>query len=301
MPRAFVVFFVAFLAAASSLLACSGSGGGSRIPPQTGIVIRAESLTAGRGCGRDVSQVFKYAAIVFGFGGGDPGSPAAYTVPVTGNVFDCFADATFLDLPEQNGSVTYRLEVFAYNAEAFARSSVSASPADAALLRESAPTWTTQCQASQRRDVQAVAACKPLGIGLSGLGQPADGASVVLATGEFALEDGGVLTCDQTDGGVSTDAGEDADGGDADASADASRPPATGQYRVVRVVYSGGNASGSEDVRCPLPFRLDGAVVPASYTLDVTLLADDVVLGKAACEAETSPGTESSAKCGPVR
>jgi len=93
----------AFLAlvglAVAFVVACSGSGSTAGIPPITGIVVRAETLTAGRGCGTGPTQLFKYAAVVYGSTGGDPNDEGTYRAPVTAGVYDCFADGTFVELP----------------------------------------------------------------------------------------------------------------------------------------------------------------------------------------------------------
>src|SRR3954471_2972887 len=73
-----VFYVLAFLPICAVLfgLACSGTTSSDVIPPITGIVVRAETLTTGRGCVRAPGQVFKYAAVAYGYNDGDVPSPA---------------------------------------------------------------------------------------------------------------------------------------------------------------------------------------------------------------------------------
>ena len=63
--------------------------------PTTGVLVRAEQLTRGRGCGSAASNVYKYAVVVFGYASGPAGDRASYTFPLVGNIYDCFADGEF--------------------------------------------------------------------------------------------------------------------------------------------------------------------------------------------------------------
>ena len=108
----FAVLAAPFFAAIFAL-ACGGTTSDATIPPITGIVIRGDALTRGRGCGQGPGQVFKYAAVVFGqtdrTNNGAPVVPSGgpredvndYDLPVTAGVFDCYTDATFVQLPAQ--------------------------------------------------------------------------------------------------------------------------------------------------------------------------------------------------------
>src|SRR6185436_3995006 len=84
--------------------ACAGAGSTSGITTITGIVVRAETLTTGHGCGDKAEQLFKYGIVVFGKNPGDD----RFEVPIAGNVYDCFTDGTFVRLPYVNGSNDYR-------------------------------------------------------------------------------------------------------------------------------------------------------------------------------------------------
>lgn len=308
--RRFLLAFAGFVACACtvSFLACSDAGSTAGVPPITGIVVRAETLTTGRGCGTRGDQVFRYAAIVYGYDGTDNANNL--TVPRAANVFDCFTDGTFVQLTPVNGRLDFRVDVFVYNEQAYlAQKAVvdSASapeppppdpdaaappPAPAAAVKQaleaSLPTWSTTCTASQLQDVQVLAVCDPLAAGLAGIRglTPTDGggaaaASVTLSLGAFPLADGGVVRCDD-------------------------------QFTKVRVRARQGSSIGQPaDLRCskvgsegtlvPVVFELNPAAAPATYLIDVALLrADDSVLGQTLCRASTSPGLPSSAVCDPL-
>lgn len=311
MPRAFVLASLAVLALAAAFLACSGTGGTAGLPPTTGVVIRAETLTSGRGCGREPTQLFKYAAVVFGLTpGADPQRSESYGVPVAGNLYDCFADGTFIELPETGGSFQYRIEIYAFNQVAFAREAarIAAAGTDVAALREAAPTWTTQCSALQLEDVESLAVCEPLALGLAGLGGATPPAAVVLGTGNFPGADGGAFRCVALDAGMEAGADAAVDAS-ADAAADAgldageggAPTPAIG-FAAVRVDYRAGDRSPeTAQIACPETFAIRPAEAPSRYTLDVVLLDEaDAAVGATRCTAVTSPGVESSASCAPV-
>lgn len=286
-------------------VACSGSGSSTGIPPITGIVIRAETLTTGRGCGRGENQLFKYAAIVYGYTEGPIDVKGSYRTPVTAGVYDCFADGTFVELPQTGGSFTFRLEVFAYSESAFvaARATIEAAGTNGDALRATSPTWTTTCTATQLRDVQALAVCEPL---VSGVAP----ASIILRTGAFSRADGLVSVCGRatTDGGV--DAGDAGDAGDA--AADASEAGADGgdggdagtsAGTTFLTVRAKARANGAEvvpqtDIACPDTFVIANATVGAAYEIDVTLL-DGVgaTVGSTKCTAQAASGTETAATC----
>src|SRR4051794_23866930 len=89
---------VVLMALGALIGACSGTSD-STLPQITGILVRAETLTTGKGCGSEPSQIFKFAVVVFGFDGtGDPAQPNSYNTVVTSNIFDCYTDGTFVSL-----------------------------------------------------------------------------------------------------------------------------------------------------------------------------------------------------------
>src|SRR5690606_24201914 len=139
--------------------------------------------------------------------------------PVTAGIYDCFADGTFVELPQTGGSFTFRLDVFVYNEASYAaaRAAIEGAGTNGDALRATQPTWTTVCTATQQRDVQTLAVCDPLFSGLAP-------SSIILRTGEFPRADGGVSVCSRTAADGGADAGDAGDSGldDAgDAGADA--------------------------------------------------------------------------------
>ncbi len=301
---------------AAGLGACSASSS-TAVPPTTGILIRAETLTSGRGCGRNETQLFKYAVIVYQYSGGDAAARSSYGKVFTKNVFDCFSDGAFISLPSVDGNSTFRLEVFGYNEPSYetARAVVDA-PVDpnglATLpegLRQTAPTWTTECTATQQPNVQALASCDPLAPGLSGLGGDAGATKITLATDRFDLPDGRVATCASDpveDAGVDasdeggTDAGADAGDAEAGAPPDAGAPITFAKVRV-RPRVNATIAGPSVDLACPTPYLAEVAATPTRYDLDVALLdsAGNLVdtAAQTVCTVTSQPGTTSSAVC----
>ena len=95
--------FLSFAAVALALIgalvvcgACGSSATTTVLLPITGITVRAESLTTELGCGPGDSQIFKYAVVVFGR---DPNAFNTFDVYIASNVYDCFSDGQFVDLP----------------------------------------------------------------------------------------------------------------------------------------------------------------------------------------------------------
>jgi len=297
-PRAFVPFAlkialvqsIALLAAGAAGAACGSAGGSDTLTPITGVVIRAESLTTGRGCGRGAEQVFKYAAVLLG-----QTSVDTYDRFIAGNVYDCFADGLFVDVPASGGVFKYKVQIYAYNEAAFGAgaSTIAAKAQTVTELKTTSPTFTTTCDAEQLDLVQTLAVCKPLSLGTAGVNAtpvPTAAAQVVLSTASFPGPDGGVLRCDV-------------------------------DYAVVRsrysVVIGGKRGALSEPIetRCgivdnsgPLTYAtvtIASASAPAQYDLDVALLgtggaAGGNLRGETTCTAATSPGLTSSAVCKPV-
>jgi hypothetical protein len=312
------VFAVVTVLVAAGLAACSGSSS-TALPPTTGILIRAETLTAGHGCGKDPTQLFKYAVVVFGYGGsGDESTRASYTQAVTSNVFDCFTDGAFISLPPTNGSSSFRLEVYAFNEPAYsaARTRIDTAGTNTTPdlgLRGTTPTWTTECTATQQENVQALASCAPLAPGLSGLGgETAKATRITLATARFELPDGRVATCGTDlptsdgglDGGDEGGLGPDASDDAGDASAEAAAPDAGGPIRFttvrVRPRINATIVGPSVDLACPTAYLADVAPEPVRYELDVALLDSAGQLvegGQTVCTVTSVPGETSSAVC----
>jgi hypothetical protein len=301
------------LACVAVFVACGGSGSTTGIPPITGIIIRAETLTSGRGCGRGPTQLFKYAAIVYGYAEGPADVKGSYRTPVTAGVYDCFADGTFVELPETGGSTTFRIDVFGYTEPAYtsARDVIENAGTNGTALRDSTkPTWTTSCTATQLRDVQALAVCEPL---VSGLAP----SSIILRTAAFFRANGTQTICI---GSIRADAGADAGDGDGggggDAAADGAIDAATEAsaeggidagmaplglaFSTVRVTATSGGAAvvPQTDIRCPDTFVIPNAIADATYDLDVALLDDTAALvGTTKCSAKAVAGVETAASC----
>ena len=294
--------------------ACSGASSGSGIPPVTGIIVRAETLTEGRGCGRAPKQLFKYAVVVFGRGTREP---------VVGNVYDCFTDGTFVELKPVAGSFEYDLEVYAYNEASFTpvASAVTAAGTDTNALAATSPTWTTRCTATQQPDVQSLALCNPLLAGLAGLSGPTPGETVIeVLTNEFPLGGGKKAVCDTApiaDAGADADAASDGgtldaalldagllDAGTKDAEAGAfsdAGTPVSVPFTTARVRWrttAPPRTGPSSDIVCPGIYRVTVDAEPTKYVLDVGLLDDrGVEVGTSTCEAVTRPGSTSTAVC----
>lgn len=254
------------------LLGCSSAGTSDALVPITGITVRAEALTAGRGCGRGPTQIFKYAVVVLGR---NPQNLAAFDQVVTGGVYDCFTDAQFVNVPASGGSFDFDLQVFAYNAAAYQAAGddqIRAAALSPANLPRTNPTLTTTCTAQELDQVQSLAACEPLVAGSGAVGTPAPPASVVLSVASFTTAGGGALMCD---------AG----------------------YTMVRYRADANGVLGTTtDTRCNTTVTIAPAVAPASYVIQVALLrSDGTVAGETTCGAETSPGLTSSATCQPLK
>lgn len=275
MSRARTPLFVGVAVLAG--LACSGTSASDTIVPITGVTIRAETLTNGRGCGRGATQIFKYAAVVLGK---NPTSPE-FDVVLAGNVYDCFSDGQFVELPASGGTFDYAIRVFAYNEAAFLAAGdaqVRTAVGNPTALPATNPTFTTTCSAVQLEFVQSLAVCQQLVVGVSGAG--AAPATVVLGATTFPGPEGGVVTCETDFTSV--------------------------RFRSV----VSGITSDITEARCatltpsfqPYTITVSPAAAPASYVIEVALLRGDAsVLGQTTCGAETSPGLTSTAVCKPLR
>jgi hypothetical protein len=309
---------VALASVLGGAFACSGSTS-TGLRPTTGILIRAETLTTGRGCGREPTNLYKFAVVVFGYKSGDELDPASYQTPVTANVFDCFTDGAFIDLAPVQDNPRFRLEVYAYNEQSYtpARDVIESAGTNTTQLRATSPTWTTECTALQRRDVQTLALCSPLAPGLSGLGGVVATTRIALDTTSFRLADGRIATCGAAGDAGSSDAGgleleagpPDADVSDASDEAGADAPDAGDAgpvdagaavtFTTARVRWRSGAVVGPTiDVRCPAPYTADVAAGPARYQVDVGLLDESgAPIGQTVCSVTTQTGATSSAVC----
>lgn len=253
------------------LLGCSSTGGSDTLTPITGITVRAETLTAGRGCGTSGAQIFKYAVVVFG----KNAQSGKFDVPVANGVYDCFTDAQFVNVPSSAGSFDYDLHVFAYTAQAYQAAGdakVKAAALDPSSLPQTNPSLATTCTAQELDQVQSLAVCEPLTAGSAAVGGPSQPASVVLSLASFATAAGQSLACDSS-------------------------------YTTVRYRADVGGTPGATttDVRCNTTVTISPAVAPTVYAIQVALLrSDGTVAGETTCSADTSPGLTSSAACKPL-
>ncbi len=155
-----------------SVLACGDTAATTTFTPQTGIVVRSESLTSGIGCGTGSTQIFKYVAVAV-----DASHQAA-----TAGVYDCFADAVLVNLkPTQidtGFSLDYTVYVYAFNQAAYTASQVTAPVAqvnDAPTIQKFnqsafdglSATYTTSCTATEQGNIQVVASCAKLAASVS--------------------------------------------------------------------------------------------------------------------------------------
>ena len=222
--------------------------------------MRAQDLTAGAGCGTGPGQVYKYAAVL--------------ADPHFGRVYDCFADAAFVNLPGTSDGGAYSLEVFlydkaAYDANAdFIESAAGASNAIDALSQVPA-TWTTSCTATQTLNIQTVAQCLPKSAGGNG--------SMVIATDSFPLGDGGTLACNAGFNGVSAIVAGSAASTDGGA--------------------DGGTTNG---VTCPTAITLGPFPPFSTATASVTLSQGLGIVGTTTCRAAIFPSQTTTATCDPV-
>jgi hypothetical protein len=157
-------------AAALSVGACATTDASTVFSPQTGIIVQADPLIAGYGCGEGVGQVYKYAALVVDATGR----------LVAAQIYDCFADGTFVNLTgvtvDGGTDLSFTVLVYAWDLTAYTTnydaiaSGIGAINASAANDGGSIPnpffsipaTWSTTCQATQTTNIEQLAVCNPL-------------------------------------------------------------------------------------------------------------------------------------------
>lgn len=131
----------------------------------TGVVVRAEPLTRGTGCGTSPGEVYKYAAVA---------TRAGTEAVVDAGLYDCFADAAFINLPaDNNGAYLFDIYVFAFDrgqadaqagavGVALARGDTGVPAGALSGFRAMTVLGKTQCSVTQTLTVQSVASCEPL-------------------------------------------------------------------------------------------------------------------------------------------
>jgi hypothetical protein len=183
--------------------------------PITGIVILSRTLVAGYGCGTadaGPDEIYRYAAVLR-YAQPDGGTDASTMPPLLTNVFDCFADGVFENLPTVEGS-TFDLKIYAYDKASYDAAALPASlgctpgqssdasctPASLALTpsQEAAADWTTTCYATQQSGAPVLATCAPL--------EAANAANAVDASSADAADAANAIVDGQADSESSTDA-----------------------------------------------------------------------------------------------
>lgn len=136
----------------------------------TGVVVRTTQLLEGTGCGTRVGQVYKYLAVAV---------HAGQTEAVAAGVYDCFADAAFVNLPADPKTGGYDFEIFVYAFDASRYEAQKAkidevlgdmypppgrTPSAPVLQSANAlePYAKSRCTVTQALTVQSVAACTAL-------------------------------------------------------------------------------------------------------------------------------------------
>jgi hypothetical protein len=229
---------LALAVAAGAALASSGActSDTTTLPytPITGIIIRAQNLVSGVGCGTGDGQVYRYVAtLTYALSSAQSDACAGYALT---NVFDCFADGAFENLPNGCGTATYQIDIYAYTAAGYASTNLPGNigctagavngqcgliPAQLSASQKAAATWTSQCVGTQMSGSPVEASCTVLAMTSAG-----NDASAGDASGDGG--DGANGSSDATGDGPTPD-GEAADASPADAAdaADASTQGAT--------------------------------------------------------------------------
>ena len=158
MRKAFTRFYLALGAASGLVLgastnACDTGSVADQIVV-TSVIVRADQLTRGVGCGERPGQVYKYVVLVKG------GSEQTFT----GGVYDCFADAAFESLrdPRFVDGVAFTFNIYLFDKATYeaSRRLIDSAPAlTEPNLLEASPFGQAECTAIQRESVQTVASC----------------------------------------------------------------------------------------------------------------------------------------------
>ena len=246
--------------------ACAGTSSTTALTPVTGILVRADALVAGIGCGTGSGQIYRYAAVVTQLPDNGGGPDAEQPVAGAGGIFECYADAAFRQLqPGPYGKLSFVVEIYAFSKAAY-----DAQNAGGALDRAAAggwgqlqtfrPTYKTSCTATQQENVEVLAVCGPL-----------SGSQVRVDTARFASTAGVDISCNAA-------------------------------YATVEATYRTGEETGTlPRVTCPAPVLIRPAQAPAAYQIDLRLLdASDAGVATAHCRASTLPGTQVTASCDPI-
>jgi hypothetical protein len=268
-------------AAAAAVGACTSNPAASGFTPITGIIIRSDSLVAGKGCGTAPGQVYRYLAMV-SYAPDDAGTSKA---PIAGAVYDCFADGWFSNLQPDptTGSVSYVVTIYAYDAPSYRAADLQCyvdqtcatqSP-DACSAARLHTVYTTTCTATQQQGISVLADCRSLARFTC---DPNAGASkIAIPTASFRLIDGGTIAC-----------GEDAG------------------YTQAVAFYApeGGLPTQTGVFDCGAPLVIDPAQPCTSYAIQLHLQstseAGPAVVASTQCSATTRPTCAATASCSPA-
>jgi hypothetical protein len=170
-----------FAAMACATIACATSSTTTAYTPITGITIESAALVNGYGCGTGDDQVFRYVAVVSYAPIADAAPDAQPGGATWTNIFDCFTDGVFENLPvSSTGYQTFLVSIFAYSEKSYAAAGlpgdlgcVPGMPTDGAICVDGSQSvnarekelsaWTATCMATQQQGVPVLAICPPLG------------------------------------------------------------------------------------------------------------------------------------------
>jgi hypothetical protein len=182
--------WLAWLAPVVAFVVCvyaCGTGNSTGITPTTGIVVRADELVSGYGCGTGPNQIYEYAVIVSSFAEG-----GAAPVFIAGGAYPCYADATFINLcASTSGSLAFNVNVYAFTqAQWNLQSSKLQNPpladlesycqfdggtqtafndtqvnlGDITTLYQTVASYTEDCVGTQQENIEVEAVCPPQGL-----------------------------------------------------------------------------------------------------------------------------------------
>jgi hypothetical protein len=165
-------------AAAMTVTACNTTDATTILSPVTGILVKADDLLGPHNCGEGPDDIYKYAAVLVESTTGQL---------ITAQVYDCFADAVFVDLtgtPTSDGGTLYDYAVliYAWNLQTYTANYSASAPGggiaealnainvagatDAALTVNPfvgvVANYSTTCTAVQMTNIEQTAVCLPL-------------------------------------------------------------------------------------------------------------------------------------------
>jgi hypothetical protein len=248
------------------LAGCAGAASGTALTPVTGILVRADALVSGIGCGTGDGQVYKYAAAITQV----DQSTHKHVSQHLGGVFDCYADGAFRQLlPGTDATLSFSVQIYAFDRAAYlaqdAQGSLERDASDWDRLQAYYPTYFTTCTATQQQNVEVLAVCPPLSA-------PPE-TKIQIDTMSFPTTAGISLECN-------------------------------GAYSTVQASYTTGDTSGDlTPVSCPAPLIVHRPRAPATYLFTLNLLNASMpprLVAKVHCHAATTPRADAVAVCDPA-